>query len=221
MANSFYTPSPKGFGLMQRERDFNEYQDDGVFYEKRASAWIEPKGDWGDGAVTLVELSTDDEIHDNIVAMWTPIEPAQGGNEYNFNYRLTWFEDAPVPSTAARFRATRIGAGGTPGQPRPEGVVKIVCDFDKLGFEGLERGPTIQPVVTTSRGTTDNYAAYPVVNEDYWRAIFDLDFSDIPQDDDTPIDLRMYIEVDGEARTETWIMQLFPSQLYSLLAARP
>lgn len=219
MANSFHAPSVKGFGLMQRERDFDQYQDDGVFYEKRASAWIEPLEDWGDGAVTLVELSTDDEIHDNIVAMWTPTEIAQKGRAYNFTYRLTWFEDAPVTPNAARFIATRIGAGGTPGQPRPEGVVKIVCDFDNHGFEQLERSPAIQPVVTTSHGTTANLAAYPVVGEGYWRAIFDLDFSGIAPDDDTPIDLRMYVAVDGNAQTETWIMQLFPSQLRSLLAA--
>ncbi|MBR9840434.1 MAG: glucan biosynthesis protein D [Rhodobacteraceae bacterium] len=221
MANSFYTPGVKGFGLMQRERSFDEYQDDGVFYEKRASAWIEPKGDWGDGSVTLVELSTDDEIHDNIVAMWTPTGPAGKGREYNVGYRLTWFEDNPVPPNAARFLATRIGAGGIPGQPRPEGVVKIVCDFDNHGFEELTRDPGIRPVVTASRGTVSGFAAYPVVDEDYWRAIFDLDFSSIPEDDDTPIDLRMFVEVDGESRTETWLMQLFPSQMRTLLASRP
>ena len=221
MANSFYTPGVKGFGLMQRERSFDEYQDDGVFYEKRASAWIQPKGDWGDGSVTLVELSTDDEIHDNIVAMWTPTGPAGKGREYNVGYRLTWFEDNPVPPNAARFLATRIGAGGIPGQPRPEGVVKIVCDFENHGFEELTRDPGIRPVVTASRGTVGGFAAYPVVDEDYWRAIFDLDFSSIPEDDDTPIDLRMFVEVDGESRTETWLMQLFPSQMRTLLASRP
>lgn len=219
MANMFHSPGVKGFGLMQRERSFEEYQDDGVFYEKRASVWVEPGSDWGDGSVTLIELSTDDEIHDNIVAMWTPAGSAAKGREYDVSYRLTWFEDTPVPPNAARFIATRIGAGGIPGQPRPKGVVKIVCDFDNYGFEDLGRDPGIKPVVSSSRGGIDNLSAYPVVGEDYWRAMFDLDFSEIPDDDDTPIDLRMYIEVDGEARTETWLMQLFPSQLRSLLAS--
>ncbi|WP_205589620.1 glucan biosynthesis protein [Chachezhania antarctica] len=220
MANSFQAPGVKGFGLMQRERDFDEYQDDGVFYEKRASAWVEPFDDWGDGAVTLVELSTDDEIHDNIVAMWTPAGPAEHGREYSFGYRLTWFDDCPVPANAARFIATRIGAGGIPGQPRPEGVVKIVCDFDGMGFEDRGRDPAIRPIVSASRGDIGNLAAYPVVGEDYWRAMFDLDVSMLAADDDAPIDLRMYVEVDGEARTETWLMQLFPSQLRSLLDKR-
>jgi len=217
MANSFHAPGVKGFGLMQREREFSEYQDDGVFYEKRASVWVEPGSDWGDGSVTLVELPTDDEIHDNIVAMWTPAAPARNGQEHVFGYRLTWFDDCPVPPNAARFIATRIGAGGIPGQPRPKNVVKVVCDFDNTGFQGRGRDPAIRPVVTASQGRTGNFAAYPVVNEDYWRAMFDLDFSMIPEDDDTPIDLRMYVEADGEARTETWLCQLFPSQLRSLL----
>ncbi|WP_188789376.1 glucan biosynthesis protein [Salipiger pallidus] len=219
-ANSFVAPGVKGFGLMQRERAFDEYQDDGVFYEKRASAWIEPSYDWGDGAVTLIELRTDDEIHDNIVAMWTPDAGAERGAEHHFGYRLTWFEDAPVPPNAARFISTRMGAGGVPGQPRPEGVVKIVCDFDDMGFAGLGRDDGITPVVTTSRGEISGETAYPVVGEDYWRAIFDLDFSEIPEDDDDPIDLRMYVDVDGRAGTETWLMQLFPSQLRSLLSSK-
>ncbi|NIY98945.1 glucan biosynthesis protein D, partial [Salipiger sp. HF18] len=79
----------------------------------------------------------------------------------------------------------------------------------------------IRPVVTASRGTVSGFAAYPVVDEDYWRAIFDLDFSSIPEDDDTPIDLRMFVEVDKQERKKTWLSQLFPSQMRTLLASRP
>ena len=49
MANSFRADGLKGFGLAQRERSFEEYQDDGVFYEKRATVWVTPQGDWGGG----------------------------------------------------------------------------------------------------------------------------------------------------------------------------
>ena len=34
---------------MQRERRFAQYQDDGVFYDKRPDCWVEPKGSWGKG----------------------------------------------------------------------------------------------------------------------------------------------------------------------------
>ena len=79
MANSFRADGLRGFGLAQRERSFEEYQDDGVFYEKRATLWVEPQGDWGAGSVMLVELPTNDEIHDNIVRLLEPGGAGGGG----------------------------------------------------------------------------------------------------------------------------------------------
>ncbi|NDW01022.1 glucan biosynthesis protein [Salipiger sp. PrR002] len=219
MANSFGTTDPAGFGLMQREREFEQYQDDGVFYERRASAWVAPKAGWGEGAVTLIELPTDDEIHDNIVAFWTPSEAAVAGGSFSFEYQLTWLEDCPVPPRSARFRAVRIGRGGIPGQPRPADTVKIVCDFEPMGMEGIERGPETLPVVSASRGEISGEAAYQVVDAENWRAMFDLDFSALEEGDDEPIDMRVYVAHEGEAKTETMILQLFPSQLRALLAA--
>lgn len=219
MANSFATPSPQGFGLMQRERDFDQYEDDGVFYDRRASAWVEPLGDWGAGSVTLIELPTDDETFDNIVAFWTPADPAVAAREYRLSYRLSWLEDGPQPPINARFRAVRLGKGGIPGQPRPADTVKVVCDLEATGFAGIERGPQTRTIVSASRGRIGGEAAYPVVGQDAWRAIFDIDFSDLALDDDEPIDLRVYVEHQGKAMTETLILQLFPSQLRELLAA--
>ena len=138
MVNSFRADGLKGFGLAQRERSFEEYQDDGVFYEKRATVWVEPRGDWGEGSVMLVELPTNDEIHDNIGAFWNPLAPATAGTAYDLSYKVSWVEDSP-PIPIAKFIATRIGAGGVPGQPRPANVVKFVLDLDGKGLEGLDR----------------------------------------------------------------------------------
>lgn len=220
MVNTFTSPGVQGFGLMQRERDFEQYQDDGVFYEKRASAWIQPEGDWGEGQVTLVELSTNDEIHDNIVAFWTPAATAVAGQSHDFAYRLTWTEDGPVPARAARFRAVRLGAGGVPGQPRPPGVVKVVCDLDTLGLAQLDRDSGVELVAETSRGTLAGPAVYPVVGRDRWRAIFDLDFAALPPDDDSPINLRAWLRHQDAALSETLLLQFFPSQLRRLLSSR-
>lgn len=221
MANTFQTSAPTGFGLMQRERDFGQYQDDGVFYDRRASAWIEPGEDWGQGAVTLIELPTNDEIHDNIVAFWTPGAPAGAGSEYGLSYKLSWLKDTPVPPVAARFLATRIGAGGVPGQPRPKGVVKVVCDLEGRGFEGIaSRDPSLAVKVSASRGDVGGEAIYQVVGEEDWRAMFDLDFSSLGEDDDTPIDIRLYVDHEGTAMTETLLLQLFPSQLRRMLQSR-
>lgn len=218
MTNSFGVDGLKGFGLAQRERNFSEYQDDGVFYEKRATVWVEPKGDWGKGAVMLVELSTNDEIHDNIVAFWRPEQPAVPGVEYDLSYRLNWVEASPVPNVA-QFTATRVGAGGVPGQPRPANVIKVVCDLDGRGFEGLDRSSGVEAVVSTSRGTLGLTVAYPVAGTTAWRVMFDLDIG-APSTDgkDEPIDMRMFVRLDGKALSETWLYQAFPSQLHAMLA---
>ncbi|MGH8258483.1 MAG: glucan biosynthesis protein, partial [Steroidobacteraceae bacterium] len=117
--NSFLDDGPRGFGLMQRDRNFDDYQDDGVFYEKRPSVWVEPKGSWGRGAVMLVEIPTRDETNDNIVAFWNPERKPQRGEELLFAYRLFWCRRNPVgPKKLATTGATRTGIGGVIGQPR-------------------------------------------------------------------------------------------------------
>ena len=215
MANAFAAPGVKGFGLAQRERSFEQYQDDGVFYEKRATAWITPQGDWGPGSVMLIELSTNDEIHDNIVAFWTPGEPAAAGKEFSLSYKLDWVNDSP-PQEVARFIATRIGAGGVPGQVRPPNTVKFVLDLDGKGLEGLDRSSGVEAVVEASRGTLSLVYAFPIATTDRWRVTFDLDFGDEPADD--PIDLRLFLRHKEQAMSETWIYQAFPSQLRALLS---
>jgi glucan biosynthesis protein len=77
--NAYADNNPRGFGLMQRDRDFDHYQDDGVFYDRRPSLWVEPKSGWGKGSIQLVEIPTVDETFDNIVAFWNPEAKPQPG----------------------------------------------------------------------------------------------------------------------------------------------
>jgi glucans biosynthesis protein len=218
MANSFRADGVRGFGLAQRERSFEEYQDDGVFYEKRASLWVEPRSDWGPGSVMLVELPTNDEIHDNIVAFWNPAAPAVAGTSYELAYRLNWVKDSP-PVPVARVIATRIGQGGVPGQPRPDNVVKFVIDLDGKGLADLDRSSGVEAVVDASRGELDLVVAFPIATTDRWRVTFDLDIGP-PEQGIDPIDLRLFLRHDGKAMSETWLYQAFPSQLHALLAQR-
>ncbi|MBV9509732.1 MAG: glucan biosynthesis protein D, partial [Caulobacteraceae bacterium] len=113
-ASAFGDDNPKGFGLLQRDRVFDHYLD-GVFYDRRPSLWVEPKGDWGKGAVQLIELPTDDEDHDNVVAAWVPQAPAAAGARFDIGYRLYWLADEPHPTPLACCVATRLGRGGQPG----------------------------------------------------------------------------------------------------------
>ena len=49
LVTSFALSDPGGFGLMQRGRSFERYQDLEARYDLRPSAWVEPKGSWGPG----------------------------------------------------------------------------------------------------------------------------------------------------------------------------
>ena len=80
--NAFADNSPKGFGLLQLDHEFNNYQDVIGWYNKRPSLWVEPVGDWGKGAVNLMEIPTTGETLDNIVCFWQPEKPVKSGDEF-------------------------------------------------------------------------------------------------------------------------------------------
>lgn len=107
--STFADTNPRGFGLMQRARDAGAYNDLFAAYERRPSLWVEPDGDWGKGQVMLVEIPTDLETNDNIVAFWRPDAPLAAGSEHQFNYRLSWGADAPTEGAVGRVIATRTG----------------------------------------------------------------------------------------------------------------
>jgi periplasmic glucans biosynthesis protein len=107
----FSDVNPRGFGLMQRERQFQDYEDLEARFEKRPSLWIEPIGDWNAGDVHLIEIPTKQEIHDNIVAFWRPRDPLLAKREYIFTYRMHWGWGEANPRKLARFTHTRVGAG--------------------------------------------------------------------------------------------------------------
>ncbi len=208
--NSFLDKDPKGFGLMQRDRAFESYQDDGAFYNRRPSIWVEPVGDWGEGAVQLVEIPTSDEIHDNVVAYWQPAKPVKKGDRLEFSYRLYWQNGEPKPPTnLGRVVATRTGAGGVPGRPLPDDLTKrkFVIDFAGGPLKAMQPRFDVTPVVTATNGTVDNAYVIKVVGTDRWRALFDLS-----ADGKTPVDLRCYLLLGDETLSETWIYQFLPAE---------
>jgi len=113
--SAFMDANPRGFGLMQRKRAFTDFGDLQKLYGRRPSLWIEPIGDWGVGAVDLVEIPTNSEYNDNIVAFWRGTEPLRAGGEYNFTYRMHWGADAPLDARLTRIVEMRTGAGTAPG----------------------------------------------------------------------------------------------------------
>jgi glucans biosynthesis protein len=212
MVSSFLDNNPRGFGLCQRDRVFDHYQD-GVFYDRRPTVWVEPlpgaNGEgWGKGSIQLCEIPTDDEIHDNVVAMWVPEAPAPAGAEIDLRYRLHWFADEPFPTNLGRCVATRLGRGGQPGLPRPKGVRKFVVEFLGGPLSSLPYGVKPDMVVSASRGSLQGYRMVEAVPDDvpgHWRAEFDLTV-----DGTDPVELRCILQANGEILTETWMFQYHP-----------
>lgn len=206
--NSFMDDGPHGFGLMQRERQFSQYQDDGVFYERRPSVWVEPKASWHKGAVVLVEIPTPDETNDNIVAFWTPEEKPRPGQEYLYGYRLYWGRDNPHGPKLAITRATRTGIGGVVGAKRTHFSWRFVVDFAGGELASLGEHARVVPVITASRGRIELPSARRIVPEpSMWRVIFDLALAD---DSSEPVNLRLFLSLDGQALSETWLYQYSP-----------
>lgn len=207
-ASAFVDENPKGFGLLQRDRAFDHYLD-GVYYDRRPSLWIEPKGDWGKGQVQLIELPTDDEIHDNIVAAWVPQAPAGAGSEYTLGYRMHWLADEPYPTSLARCVATRLGRGGQPGRARPKGVRKFLVEFLGGPLRDLPSGVKPQMALQLSRGRVGEYQLIEAVPDGapgHWRVQFDL----AEAQGADPVELRLQLTVAGQVVTETWMFQYHP-----------
>jgi glucans biosynthesis protein len=205
--NAYADENPKGFGLMQRDRDFDHYQDDGVFYEKRPSLWVEPIGDWGKGSVQLVEIPTVDETFDNIVAFWNPAEPVTAGSELLYSYNLHWGGEPPYGPTKATVVDTFTGLGGVIGQKRKYFSKRFVIDFAGGSLPMIGKDVEVKPVISTSAGRVEITSARPQHSIDGYRAMFDVV---PPKGSSEPINLRVYLEADGHPLTETWIYQWTP-----------
>ncbi|KQM68680.1 glucan biosynthesis protein [Xylophilus sp. Leaf220] len=204
--NAFSDNNPRGFGLMQRDRNFENYQDDGVFYEKRPSVWVQPTSDWGPGSVDLVEIPTVDETFDNIVAFWNPQQKPLPGQELLLGYRLFWGDEPPVQMPLARCVASRTGLGGILGRERRYYSWRFAVDFAGGNLASLPPGTAVELVVSASRGTLELTSARPLASVAGWRAMFDV----VPDDTVEPVALRLFLRAGGQALTETWVYEWVP-----------
>jgi glucans biosynthesis protein len=162
------------YGGLDTNRDFDHYQDDGAFYNRRPSLWVEPKAGWSAGSIDLVELPAQDETSDNIVAFWTPERKPQPGEELLLSYRLYWGAQPPVLPMVARCLATRTGIGGVIGRPRKYYSHRFAVDFAGGALSRLGNDARVEAVVTASRGKLEIVSARPLDAINGWRAMFDL-----------------------------------------------
>ncbi|MDO9525019.1 MAG: glucan biosynthesis protein G [Gemmobacter sp.] len=199
----FSEESPRSFGLMQRDRDFANYQDASAHYERRPSLVVEPLGDWGRGAVRLVEIPTDLEVNDNIVAFWVPEAPVIPGEMREYSYRLNWGALAADPNkTIAYVLETRSGAGGVSGGGNPDGTKKFVIDFAGGILAALEDGAAIEAVTNISSGTIVIQTLSKVPDTGIWRLVLDVS----ARSGET-VELAAHVRGYGRKLTENWLYQ--------------
>ncbi len=199
---SFLDNDVKGFGLMQRDRTFESYQDLDLSYESRPSYFIEPMSPWGTGRVELIELATEDETNDNIVASWTPAEPPAPLTAYPYAYKITACLDQARLSPNGRVVNTFTAPAKALGSSEAAAVnsKRFLVDFagGDLGYYVADPSE-VEVVATTTNGQILRKSIAANAHIEGLRAMFDVSVKS-----GETADLRLYLRAGTRTLTETW-----------------
>lgn len=188
--STFTKQMPLGFGLMQRSRDQTDFQDLDAQYERRPSLWVEPRSEWGPGAVELVEIPSGRETNDNIVAFWRPATSLPAGHPAQFAYHLSWGAEGKFPKKFGKTLSTRSGAS-IDGKRRMF-QIDIVGAGEKIDGLHVDLG--------TTAGKLSNVVLVPNPGIHGLRASFELDTGNADL-----VELRMRIMRNTQPVSETWL----------------
>ncbi|HET6379178.1 MAG TPA: glucan biosynthesis protein [Methylocella sp.] len=197
--SSFVDENPRGFGFLQRDRNFDHYQDDDQRYEARPSLWIEPIGDWSSGSVQLVEIPSDSETNDNIICYWRPKQPLAAGSESFFAYRQFWCWNPPEQPPLAIVSQSR--SGRSPSSKRRRFIVEFAGDILSLP----SNAETIKPNLSAGPGTAFILRTYLSADKKTCRVLFELDPGNYGYSE-----MRLVIEASGRPVSETWLYRWTP-----------
>ncbi len=205
LTTSFSAQSLRGFGLMQRDRNFSSYEDSEASYELRPSAWVEPVGSWGPGRVELVQLSTPDETNDNIVAYWVPEKAPVVGQPFDFSYRLRWQGNEQQRPPGGWVAQSRVGRGFAELGPNEQ---QYVVDFTGPSLAKLPADAPVKAVVSAPvNGQIIESNAYRVEATGAWRMTVRVKRAKMNE----PTELRGFLQRGDDVLTETW-SNLIPAE---------
>ncbi|AFT80231.1 glucan biosynthesis protein G [Alteromonas macleodii str. 'Black Sea 11'] len=194
--------NPKGFGMLQRDGKWDNYLDAEANYHLRPGLWVTPEAGFEKGRLEVVEIPTKSEIHDNIVAFWTPEKPFKAGESLYFAYELKTVEQNPFVSELASVVRTRQGKAVLPGDEFKDDALSTTRQFSvdfsapsDIAFDN----ESMKLVVQGTNGTISQQRLYPVADGQEWRATFFVK----PKEKQT-VDMRAYIEKDGKRVSEVW-----------------
>jgi len=208
--SSMTDENPRGFGLLQRDRDFDHYMDMESRYEKRPSMWVIPESNWGKGRAELVEIPSDSETNDNIVAYWVPSKAMKAGTSATYKYRLRTFDDHLPENTGAKVVRTRIGWGANPGQanPPPRSKRKFVIDFRGGELDNLSTDAPLVAEMQKSAGNISELVVRQLPDGRTWRASFKLE-----PEGDKVADMRLYLKLRDQRLSEVWSYVWYPDAI--------
>lgn len=201
--SAFVDENPKGFGILQRDRDFALFADDDIHWEARPSVWTEPLGDWGPGHVTLLEIPAESQSNQNIIVYWRPRNALAANTEASFSYRQWWCwtpPDRPPFATAWRSRSGRV-TGAPPNARRRRFLVEFRGDV----LADVARSPEVTARVTTAQGSIVSSRLLLARVEKAARVTFDVDAGNEPH-----TELRLVLESGGKPISETWLYRWTP-----------
>jgi len=196
--STFVDDKPRGFGLIQRDRDFENYQDDDQHWEQRPSLWIEPIGDWSSGGMQLLEIPNESEANDNIIAYWRPKLVLTPGNETAFAYRQFWCWSPPEAPPLAITTQSYSGKG--PGTRRRRFIVEFMGDI-----LADPKNADIKPALSLAPGTVASMRTFRSKDLKTYRVLFDLD-----PGSDTSSEMRLVLEAANKPVSETWLYRWTP-----------
>lgn len=204
LVTSFSMRDLKGFGLMQRDRNFANYEDVEASYERRPSAWIEPKGSWGPGRVELYQMPTPDETNDNVVAYWVPETAPKPGQPLELAYQMHFQGERQQRPPTGWTVQSRVGRGFA---EVAADEVQYHVDFTGPALDALPDGAAVKPVVSAgANGKVVETNAYRVPATGAWRMSLRVKRLDVKQ----PVELRAFLQSTSHALTETWTSIIQP-----------
>ena len=204
LVTSFATTDPVGFGLMQRQRTFADFEDPYLRYELRPSAWVEPIGKWGAGRVELVQIPTADETNDNIVAYWVPDKLPAIKQPFDFSYRVWWQKDQQTRPPELSVAQTLYGRGYT---HTPDDSISLAVDF--AGSHANSGTPAFTPEAQVSMDANAKLLEQKLSYNEAtsgWRLSLRLQRLDAAK----PVEMRASLRSENKRISETWSYILPP-----------
>ncbi len=193
--SSFGDENPRGFGLMQRDRDSRSYLDLDFNYERRPNAWVEPLDNWGKGVAQLIEIPSDSERYDNIGLFWVPERAVEPGQVWSFAYRLRFGSEHPGFPAIGHALATREAGAGDGGTE----LRRFAVEFGGGPLGELSDENAVELVVSASAGKLIDAKSRHNPATGTWLALFELD-----PEGEAAIELRAFLKDRDHALTETW-----------------